>query len=350
MNSQDLKKKLTFGQKISKLLDTFWRFIKKGFKTLYKGIDFVFDFTLGKLFLLILRLFNVDHDRITRLWKEFKKGLWILFLMSLVIVNNIVFDNILLDYTLYYPYEWIMGLFSKGSGIYARIINEYAILFWDGIKTTLHLSLTGTIIGFVIAVLFSIFVTLEITKRDHFIIVGLKYIAKIFVKIYVTVIRSTPMMVQAMIFFWGLRGVFNWSFLTAGLFTVSINTAAYLTEVLRGAITSIDKGQSEAARSLGMSKVSTMFGIVLPQAIKNAMPSIGNEFVINIKDTSVLSVIMVVDIFRVAELAQSRYGQAFPPYIIAAIIYLVLTLSVTTILRGVEHKLELPKTALPSAN
>lgn len=350
MMQQDLKEHSTFRQKVSHLLAIFWRNIKKAFWVIYKGFDLLFDVMFGFLFQWFLGLFNVDKDRNKRLWSNVKKGLWVILIASLIVLNNIVLDNIILDYTLYYPYQWIMSLFSTGNSMYARIINEYAILFWNGIKTTLHLSLTGTIIGFAIAILFSLFVTIEATKRDNLIMKALKWLAKIFVNIYVTVIRSTPMMVQAMIFFWGLRGVFNWSFLTAGLFTVSINTAAYLTEVLRGAITSVDKGQSEAARSLGLNKFRTMFGVVLPQAIKNAMPSIGNEFVINIKDTSVLSVIMVVDIFRVAELAQSRYGQAFPPYIIAAVIYLVLTLSVTTILRGFERKLELPKTALPSAN
>lgn len=350
MSSYTHQNKNKLIQIASLLWRSFWSIFKHFFITLYKIIDVILEYSVGFLIKMILMLFKVEDIKVKRSWQHASKFVWITLLVVFIFVNNILLNNILFDYTLYFPYKWVMNFFANGTSIYARIINEYSILFWNGIKVTIHLSLIGTMIGFIIAVLFSILLTLEVTRRDHVVIKILKYAGKGFVKVYVTLIRSTPMMVQAMIFFWGLRGVFSWSFLSAGLFTVSINTAAYLTEVLRGAITSIDKGQNEASRSLGLSKSKTMFGIILPQAIKNAMPSIGNEFVINIKDTSVLSVIMVVDIFRVAELAQSKYGQAFPPYLIAASIYLVLTISVTLILRKFERKMSLPRTALPSAN
>lgn len=350
MSSVEKKKNLTIIQKVSRAFGTFWRFIVIGFKFIFKGLDVLLNYTVGLLIRIIMKIFEVEQAKVDRSWSQIRKFVWFVIIILAIYYNNIVYNNILFDYTLKYPFKWITDAFSNGSSIYSKILNEYSVLFWDGLKTTVHLSLIGTIIGFMIAVIFSLILTLEVTRRDHFIVKFFKQTGILIVKLYVTIIRSTPMMVQAMIFYWGFRGVFNWDFLTAGLFTVSVNTAAYLTEVLRGAITNIDKGQNEAARSLGLSRSKTMFGVILPQAIKNAMPSIGNEFVINIKDTSVLSVIMVVDIFRVAEYAQSKYGQAFPPYIIAAIMYLFLTVSITIILRNVEKKLSLPKTALPSAN
>ena len=136
----------------------------------------------------------------------------------------------------------------------------------------------------------------------------------------------------------------------AGLFTVSLNTTAYLTEVIRGAILSLDKGQMEGARSIGLSKTKAMIYIILPQAIKNSMASIGNEFIINIKDTAVLSLIQVFDLFSVMHKAAGAYYLYIESMLIAAMIYLILTLSTSLLLRYLEQKLGAPTKALPSSN
>lgn len=336
--------------KIKNILNKIKLVIVSFFKLIFKGLDYILKYVVGYPYYYINKLIKKSLINFEKFWETKRPFIWGLFVISFIIVNNLIFDNILFDYTIFYPYNWIVKLLSGGDSIYSKIFANFGLMFWDGIKTTINLSLIGTVVGFLIALIFSLVVTIEDDHRDNVIVKTLKIIGKLFVKLYVTIIRSTPMMVQAMIFYYGLKPLIGWSLGTAALFTVSINTAAYLTEVLRGAIVNLDKGQNEAARSLGLSKWQTMKGIIYPQAIKNAMPSIGNEFIINVKDTAVLSVIMVVDIFRVAEIAQGRYGVAFPPFLIAAGMYLILTLSVTLILRKVEEKFSIPKKELPSAN
>ena len=172
-------------------------------------------------------------------------------------------------------------------------IREYDVNFVDGIKTTLKLALLGTVIGLVLAFLLVSLRILESSPRDNDLIRFIKKIGNTFANIYVTVIRGTPMIVQAFIFYYLVLGIVRptmelneyrdflenvWTPFRAGLFTVSINTTAYLTEVLRGGIESLNKGQMEAARSLGMSRRKANIYIILPQAIKNSLPSICNEF------------------------------------------------------------------------
>jgi len=171
------------------------------------------------------------------------------------------------------------------GGAYFTFV-RYLSLFVEGVITTLGLSLAGTIIGFFVALIL-VFMRLEQNQshRSQLSILLKKGLSG-FSKLYITVFRGTPMIVQAAFFWYGL-GLFGNAML-CGLFVVSINTAAYIAEILRGGIQSVDSGQIEAARSLGMSNFQAMRYIIFPQAIKNSMPAIGNEFVINIKDTSVL--------------------------------------------------------------
>lgn len=231
------------------------------------------------------------------------------------------------------------------------IIKEYGWQIISGIKTTLLLSLVGTVVGFILALVFANLRIQKVSPRDKLVIKVLKVTGSTFTKIYVTVIRGTPMIVQAIIFYYSFYSIgIRWSPLQAGLFTVSINTTAYLTEVIRGAILSIDKGQMEAARSLGMSKSKAMINIILPQAIKNSMAPIGNEFIINIKDTAVLSVIQVVDLFSVTNAAAGAHFLFIESMLIAAVIYLILTYSTSAALRYFEKKIGAPTKALPSSN
>lgn len=315
---------------------------------LYKVIIFLIDNTIGLLFTKELRSINKKYSKEYLVWKKTKFILLILSILAFVIY----FINIY-NLTLAPIFELLMNSIGKlisSNSTYHKVLTTYSRSFSEGIGTTLYLSLVGTVIGFLLALVFSAIVTTRVHPKDSKIRKFFKNLGKTLVNLYTSIIRGTPMMVQAMILYWGVRGFLNWDYLTAGLVTVTINTAAYLTEVMRGSILSLDKGQYEAGLSLGLTPWQTMTYIIYPQAIKNAMASIGNEFVINIKDTAVLSVILVVDIFRVAELANARYFDAFPPFIIAALIYLLLTTTVTAILRKIEEKLDIPTSSLPSAN
>lgn len=231
------------------------------------------------------------------------------------------------------------------------IIREFWPQFLDGLKVTLLLAIVGTSIGLLIALLFSAIRVININKNDKLLIKLIKYIGLLFVKTYVTIFRGTPMIVQAVIFYYSFyQAGIKWSAFAAGLFTISLNTAAYLTEVLRGGITSVDKGQTEAARSIGLSSVKTFIYIVFPQAIKNSFASIGNELIVNIKDSAVLSVITVIDIFSVADSAAGKYFLFIEAMIVAALIYLILTYSVAKLLQVIEKRLGVETKEIVSSN
>ncbi len=231
------------------------------------------------------------------------------------------------------------------------IIREFWPQFLDGLKVTLLLAIVGTSIGLLIALLFSAIRVIKINKNDKLLIKVIKYIGLLFVKTYVTIFRGTPMIVQAVIFYYSFyQAGIKWSAFAAGLFTISLNTAAYLTEVLRGGITSVDKGQTEAARSIGLSSVKTFIYIVFPQAIKNSFASIGNELIVNIKDSAVLSVITVIDIFSVADSAAGKYFLFIEAMIVAALIYLILTYSVAKLLQVIEKRLGVETKEIVSSN
>jgi len=243
------------------------------------------------------------------------------------------------------------------------IVINYYDDFLKGVLVTLELSLVGTVIGLILGLIFVIFRTLEINENDSEIIAFLKKIGIVFTKLYVNVFRGTPMMVQAVIIYYLLPVILAnqlkipqaevdqfFTLIVAGIVIVSLNTTAYLTEVLRGGIESVDKGQLEAARSLGMSYWQSMVHVVLPQAIKNSLPAIGNEFIINIKDTAVLNVIGVAELFFMAQDAKYKYFRTYEPFIIVALIYLFLTLSTSKLLGIVEKKMNVTTRHLPSSN
>lgn len=151
------------------------------------------------------------------------------------------------------------------------------------------------------------------------------------------------MMVQAMVIFWGfamLNGGQTLDVVFSGMLIVSINTGAYMAEIVRGGIISVDKGQTEGAAAIGMTHAKTMFRVVLPQALRNILPSVSNEFVINIKDTSVLNVIGFTELYFQAKSIVSINFETFATYLLVAAIYFVLTFSVTRILRFIEKKMD----------
>ena len=141
-----------------------------------------------------------------------------------------------------------------------------------------------------------------------------------------------------------------WSFFISGLCTVALNSTAYLTEVLRGGILAVDRGQMEAARSVGMTNWQSMVKVVFPQAVKNSIPAIGNEFIINIKDSSVLSVIGVMDLMYATKSVSGIYFRSLEIYCVAAILYLVLTWLSSLLLQWLGRKLDMPVRGIPSSN
>jgi putative lysine transport system permease protein len=233
-----------------------------------------------------------------------------------------------------------------GGFVYTFI--RYISLFAEGVATTLGLSLTGTIIGFIIALILVALRLLKPNSRDQKSVAFLKKFGSGFAKVDITVFRGTPMIVQASFFWYGL-GLFG-DALLCGLFVVSVNTAAYIAEILRGSIGAIDKGQTEASRSLGMNSIQTMISVIFPQSVKNSMPAIGNEFVINIKDTAVLSVIGIFELFNQTTKVAGIHYRQLEAYLVVALIYLFLTYTVTKILQRIEKRFDIEIRELPSSN
>ncbi|MBN2540390.1 MAG: amino acid ABC transporter permease [Bacilli bacterium] len=233
-----------------------------------------------------------------------------------------------------------------GGVLYTFI--RYIKLFLEGAALTLGISLVGTVIGFFLALLIVSGKTLTISDSESKSVRIIKQIIQKLASFYIVLFRGTPMIVQASFFWYGL-GLFG-DALACGLFVVSLNTAAYIAEIIRGGINSIDHGQTEAAKSLGMNKFQTMRYVIFPQAIKNSMPAIGNEFVINIKDTAVLSVIGIFELFNQTRKIAGMHYRQLEAYFVVAIIYLFLTYTVTSILKQVEKRMDLPLKELPSSN
>ena len=175
---------------------------------------------------------------------------------------------------------------------------KYNGYFLQGIGYTMLIALAGTLIGLVIGLITGIIRTIP-TSKNAFVRALLK-VVNFIISAYVEIFRGTPMMVQSMVIFWGYAFMNDGQTLPlipAGIFIVSINTGAYMAEIVRGGIISIDKGQFEGAYSIGMNHWQTMMNVIVPQAMRNILPAISNEFVINIKDTSVLNVIGVTELY-----------------------------------------------------
>ena len=240
-------------------------------------------------------------------------------------------------------------------GWVAFLLQKYGTLFLRGTGMTLLIALTGTLLGFLIGLLVAIVRTVALPQSRHpqkstsaeraslALRRALLRAVQLLLSVYIQVFRGTPMIVQAVVIYYGAQyaGVYmDTTF--AAIFIISINTGAYMAEIIRGGIVSVDKGQFEAAHAIGMTHWQTMTTVVLPQAIRNILPSVGNEFIVNIKDSSVLNVISVSELFFQAKSAAGAYYRYFEVYFIIACIYLVLTLSVSRILVWVERRMDGP--------
>ena len=225
------------------------------------------------------------------------------------------------------------------------LAKQYGPLFLRGTANTLLIAVTGTILGFLLGLLVAIARTIQLgPKASAWKRVPVKILHAV-LGVYIEVFRGTPMIVQSVVIYYGALQYLGLDMprLVAAIFIVSINTGAYMAEIIRGGIISIDKGQTEAAHSIGLTHWQTMVSVVLPQAIRNIMPSIGNEFVVNIKDSSVLNVISVTELFFQAKSATGAYFRYFETYFIIALIYLTLTFTITRILRLIEKKMDGPE-------
>ncbi|MED3662311.1 amino acid ABC transporter permease [Ureibacillus sp. FSL K6-8385] len=220
-----------------------------------------------------------------------------------------------------------------------KIFEENWDLFLHGAWIALILAVLGTIFGALIGFFIGIMHTIPLSKKSF-----KTYLLKLFnfiLTCYVELFRGTPMMVQAMVVFYGLYAIeIELNRFIAGLIVISLNTGAYMAEYVRGGIVSIDKGQFEASEAIGMSHFQTMLYIILPQVARNILPATGNQLVMNIKDSSVLSVISVVELFFATNsIAGStyRYPEAF---LIACVLYFIMTFTVTRILLLFEKKMD----------
>jgi len=229
-------------------------------------------------------------------------------------------------------YEWIMTIISDNWPMFLR-----------GAGMTLLISIIGTLIGAMIGLAIGVIRTAPVSESKMKRV--LLKIVDVVLSAYIEFFRGTPMIVQAMVIFYGSALAFGIDMdrLMAAIIIVSINTGAYMAEIVRGGILSVDKGQFEAAHAIGMSHFKTMRHVVMPQVIRNILPATGNQFIINIKDTSVLNVIGVTELFFQTKSVAGNNFRYFESFFVACILYFVMTYAVTLILRYIERKMDGPK-------
>lgn len=241
-----------------------------------------------------------------------------------------------------------MDKFTELFSDIVRLWNAYGPTYLNGIKNTLILAVVATFFGCVIGLVCGILNTIPYSTRDPLWKRVLLKLIRGIVRIYVEVFRGTPMVLQAVFIYYGLPyftdsriAFYGYSGMwLASIIVVSINTGAYMAESVRGGIISIDPGQTEGAKAIGMTHVQTMTSVILPQALRNIMPQIGNNFIINIKDTSVMFIIGFIEFFAVHRTIVGINNLYFPSAVIEMIGYLTLTLLASFLLRIVEKKMD----------
>lgn len=224
------------------------------------------------------------------------------------------------------------------------VFSKYGMSMLQGALISMESALAGTVIGCLIGFAVGIVQTIHTEKGDNPIKKGVVWAVKLVLNAYVEFFRGTPMMAQAMFIYYGLFPLLNinMTMLKAAIFILSINTGAYMAETVRGGILSIDPGQTEGAKSIGMTHVQTMIYVILPQALRNIMPQIGNNLIINIKDSSVLSVIGVIELYYAAKQTAGAYYWWFEAMTVAMVLYLIMTFVFSRLLRFWESKLDGP--------
>ena len=238
-----------------------------------------------------------------------------------------------------------MSMLAELGQDMVRLWSKYHVLYLNGIKNTLILALVATAIGCIIGLICGILNTIPYSKQDHILKRFVLKLIRVLVRVYVEVFRGTPMVLQAVFIYYGLPYFTNnalrfddiW---LAAILIVSINTGAYMAESVRGGIISIDPGQTEGAKAIGMTHVQTMLHVILPQALRNIMPQIGNNFIINVKDTSVMFIISFTEFFAAHKYIVGVNNMYFPSAAIEMIAYLTMTLAASFLLRWVEKRMD----------
>ena len=238
-----------------------------------------------------------------------------------------------------------MSIFQKLIIDIGKLLSKYGTAYLNGIANTLILALSATLIGCLIGFLCGILQTIPYQKTDHVIKRFFLKLIRVIIRVYVEVFRGTPMVLQAVFIYYGLPYFTNsalrftnvW---VASLLVVSINTGAYMAESVRGGIISIDPGQTEGAKAIGMTHFQTMLHVILPQAFRNILPQIGNNYIINVKDTSVMFIISFTEFFAAHRAAVGATYLYFPSATVEMIGYLCMTLLASFLLRLLEKKLD----------
>lgn len=218
------------------------------------------------------------------------------------------------------------------------IISEHGVAFLKASWMTISITAISLLFAMIIGLIFSSF---KISSN--------KVLNRIAV-LYIGIIRGTPLIVQIMFLYYGIANFVTLSSFTAGALALGIHTGAYIAEIIRGAVQSIDRGQLEAARSLGMPKSLAMRRIILPQAFKRAIPPLGNQFIISLKDSSLVAYISVTDLYNTALTVQGENFMPFETYFVVGLYYLLIVLIFTFLTNKVEKKLDVskPKEAVPA--
>ena len=241
------------------------------------------------------------------------------------------------------------------------ILANNSELIFAGILSTLILSIFGTVVGLILGVFVAYGKNWKARPNTNKFVAFWIAVVRGFCTVYSVVLRGTPMMVQALIFKYGCAALgLNWDsirfngainnvlngWFLAGLVVITFNTAAYMAEIVQSGLNGVDKGQVEGARSLGMKGSDTSIFVILPQAIRNALPTIGNELIVNIKDSSVLNVIATTELYyRIGKISVRTYAY-LEGYALLAIIYLIMTLLAALVLKLIEKKLDGQKISL----
>lgn len=238
-----------------------------------------------------------------------------------------------------------MDKLAKLTTDIGKLWETYSGAYFTGIRNTLVLAVVATLIGCVIGLLCGILNTIPYTRQDPPVKRFFLKLLRALIRIYVEVFRGTPMVLQAVFIFYGLPYFSNnqYSFSSmwaAAILIVSINTGAYMAESVRGGIISIDPGQTEGAKAIGMTHVQTMLHVILPQAIRNILPQIGNNFIINVKDTSVMFIIGFPDFFSAHRAAVGASYLYFPSAVVEMAGYLTMTLIASFLLRWLEKRMD----------
>ena len=238
-----------------------------------------------------------------------------------------------------------MSKFAQLGSDIAKLWLKYGGAYLTGMRNTLILALVGTVIGCIIGFVCGVLNTIPCTERDPLWKRFLLGLVRVIIRIYVEVFRGTPMVLQAVFLYYGLPYFSNnavrfdsvWA---AAILVVSINTGAYMAESVRGGIISVDPGQTEGAMAIGMTHVQTMTSVILPQALRNIMPQIGNNFIINVKDTSVMFIIGFPEFFSAHRATVGASYLYFPSATVEMAGYLTMTLLASFLLRWAEGKMD----------